>query len=180
MRSLNLDFVNRHRRARQIGYVLLALALMGAIYVLHAYVKRSAELEDLENQLRRMQKTQQRNADHGPSDPVSQERMQAELKAAAKVIERLSLPWDGLFNALEQTTGGEVALLAVEPDADKREVRITAEAKDLQSMLDYAKRLQSVALFKDAHVTSHQIQQQDPQHPVRFVVNAQWIDSPKK
>jgi Tfp pilus assembly protein PilN len=177
MRTLNLDFVNRHGRRRQIGYVLLVLFITFAAYLGHAYVKRSAELESLESKWQHLQNAQQRNTERRLNDPAAHERTQAELTAAAKVIERLSLPWNALFSALEQTTEGQVTLLALEPDAERREVRIAAEAKDLQSMLDYMKRLQQVDLFKDVHLTTHQMQAQDPQRPVRFVVQASWLDS---
>jgi Tfp pilus assembly protein PilN len=75
---------------------------------------------------------------------------------------------------VEASVGDQVTLLGVEPDTEKRELRLIAEAKDLDAMLAYARRLQESALFSDAYVVSHQIQQQDPQKPVRFVVNAQW------
>lgn len=104
------------------------------------------------------------------------EEMHAELKLANRVIERLSMPWDALFREIELSVDEQITLLNVEPDTEKKEIRIIAEAKSLTAMLDYMKRMRTIALFKDAHLLNHQIQQQDPQRPVRFLISANWVN----
>lgn len=176
MRALKLDFVRRPNPHRWFGFILLAAGMVAAAYLAQAYLTRAAELESLENNYRSLQKAQHKQADSGTVKTAEWEHLQAELKAANRVITRLALPWDALFRAVEVSVDEQVALLSVEPDTEKRELRIVAEAKHLDAMLEYVRRVQTIALFKDAYVLSHQIQQQDPQKPVRFVINAQWLE----
>lgn len=41
-------------------------------------------------------------------------------------------------------------------------------------MLDYIRRLNKGEFLTDVHLVSHQIQQSDPQRPVRFVLSCAW------
>lgn len=174
MRPLNLDFAGRPGFLRQASVVLLIVAIASGAWLGKIYLDRSAELERWEAKWRTLQNQQSRDANPAPVNGVGWEQMQAELKAANRVIAQLSLPWDALFREVEASVNQDVTLLSVEPDVEKREVRITAETSNFATMLEYEKRLLTIALFKDAHIVSHQIQVQDPQRPVRFVVNAQW------
>ena len=177
MRVLHLDFVSRPGILRRVGYVLLIVAVAGAAYLGQAYANLSADLVTWEAKWRSLQKTPRNDAEPGPKQKAEWEQLQAELKAANRVITRISMPWDVLFREVEASVDEQITLLGIEPDTEKREVRIVAEAKNLTAMLDYMKRLRTVAVFRDVHVLSHQIQQQDPQKPVRFVVTAQWLES---
>lgn len=179
MRALKLDFVYRPSRLRMLGFAAMALAVGVAATMLQAYMRLNTDLSDWEMKWSRLQKVQSHGEKHGVSQKEEGEKLQTELKFANEVIQRLALPWDRLFHEVETSVDEQVSLLGVEPDAEKRELRITAEAQSLSAMLEYTKRLQTIALFKDAHVASHQIQQQDPQKPVRFMVNAQWRELSK-
>jgi Tfp pilus assembly protein PilN len=174
MRALDLDFAKRTGLPRRLGYILLIGSLAAVGYVGLAYFQLSANLDTWETKWRSLQKAQRKDTDPGPRQKAEWEQMQSELKAANRVIVRLSMPWDALFQEVERSVDEQITLLGVEPDPEKRELRITAEAKSLTAMLDYMKRLRAAALFRDAYILSHQVQQQDPQKPVRFVVTAQW------
>jgi Fimbrial assembly protein (PilN) len=67
-----------------------------------------------------------------------------------------------------------VALLSIESDTDKGRMKISGEAKDLQAMLDYLRFLGTQPTLAEVYLQSHQVQQQDPQRPVRFVLSADW------
>ncbi|MES2356534.1 MAG: hypothetical protein V4568_19460 [Pseudomonadota bacterium] len=176
MRSLNLDFVSRPSRWRYLGFTLLMATVALMIFLGQFYAERSTQLETWEAKWHGLQKAQRKSTESSTGRAADWERLQAELKAANRVITRLSLQWDALFQNIETSVNAEVTLLSIEPDTEKRELKITAEAKNLAAMLDYMTRVRSTALFKDAHVISHQIQLQDPQKPVRFVVSAQWTE----
>lgn len=135
-------------------------------------------------QLRQQQETWQsdwqrlRRVDAQPratSTPEERERLKAELRFANRIIEKLDAPWDTLFGAVESAFNEQVTLLAVEPDTERREVRLVAEAKDMAAMLDYVRQVRLSAALKDAYLVDHHINQQDPQRPVRFSVAAQWV-----
>jgi Tfp pilus assembly protein PilN len=68
-----------------------------------------------------------------------------------------------------------VALLQIESDVDKQHVKISAEARTLGAMLDYLRDLEGRSILSDVYLQSHQIQQQDPERPVRFVLTATWL-----
>jgi len=95
--------------------------------------------------------------------------MALEIKHANEVLQQLTLPWGKLFQAMESSSGKQVALLAMEPDAEKQVVKISGEAKDIAAVLDYIRRLAAQQVFSSVYLQSHQIQQQDPEKPVRFV-----------
>jgi Tfp pilus assembly protein PilN len=179
MRALRLNFARRSNSFRPLGAVLLVFFIVSATYLGQSYVALSSDLETWEAKWRSLQKAQHKAADPDPGQKAGWEQLQAELKAANRVIVRLAMPWDDLFREVDASINDQVTLLSVEPDAEKREVRIIAEAKNLSSMLDYVRHLRTITLFKDAYVVSHQNQEQDPQKPVRFVLNAQWMDLSK-
>lgn len=179
MRALKLDFIRRPTPLRRFGFILLATGVVVAGYLTQIYLKRTAELEGWGGKYRSLQKAQHKQLDSSTAKTAEWEHLQAELKAANRVIAQLALPWDALFREVEASVDEQVTLLSVEPDTEKRELRIIAEAENLDSMLEYARRVRAIALFKDAYVVSHQIQRQEPQQPVRFVVNAQWLEWPQ-
>jgi Tfp pilus assembly protein PilN len=102
--------------------------------------------------------------------PVRQE--QADAVNAA--ILQLNLPWRSLQDALRAATPSTVALLALEPDARKRTLRITAEARGSDEMIGYVEQLQRQEWFASVTLARHEINDQDPNHPLRFQIDAQW------
>jgi len=97
-----------------------------------------------------------------------------EAAAVNGAISKLNLPWRGLHDAVRAATPANIALLALEPDAKKRVLRITAEAKTSGDMLDYVGALGRTALFGSVTLTRHEVLEQDPNRPLRFQVDAGW------
>lgn len=104
----------------------------------------------------------------------SSEATQRELKQANVVLQQLALPWEDLFGALEAVRGEKVALLAVEPDVARGQVRIGAEAKSAAHMLNYLRRLERDTALREVVLLNHQVQLQDAERPLRFSVVASW------
>ena len=98
-----------------------------------------------------------------------------EFKVAQLALQRLALRWDELFNALESTRTQGVALLAIEPDSARGIVKLTAEARTPEDMLDYIERLQNVKGLAEVVLASHQVKPSDPLQPTRFVALASWV-----
>lgn len=101
-----------------------------------------------------------------------------EIKHANEVLRQITLPWGELFQAIESSSDKELALLAMEPDAEKHVVKISGEAKNIAAVLGYIKRLSAQEAFSSIYLQSHQIQQQDPEKPVRFALLAAWRGAP--
>lgn len=173
MKSLSLNFAwDRRRRGRWFGWLFLAVACGLGGFEGWTYWQLSQQFDQWQSDWQRLQRVPKSPRALKPED---KERLQQELHFANRIIERLDTPWDALFDAVEHAFGEQVTLLNVEPDTERREVRLTAEAKDMTAMLEYVKQVRQSPVLKDAYLASHQINQQDPLRPVRFVVNARWV-----
>jgi Tfp pilus assembly protein PilN len=172
-RALLLDFAPRPPRARALGRLALLAALGLAGYLVDGYGHSLEALARWEASARTMQR-RQGAAPPALADPARRQQLQVDLKMANRAIAHLSLPWDRLFQEIEATVDERVTLLGVEPDAETGGLMISAEARGMNDMLDYARRVRASELFTAAHVQSHQIQLLDPQKPVRFILRVGW------
>jgi hypothetical protein len=102
-------------------------------------------------------------------------RLRTEMRFARRVIEQLDTPWLALFAAVETAYDDNVTLLGVEPEPERREVRLIAEAKDVEAMLAYVRQVRQSPVLRDAWLANHQVNQQDPLRPVRFSIIARWL-----
>lgn len=88
--------------------------------------------------------------------------IEREAAFARGVVTKISLPWNALFAALSASQVDEVQLLGVEPDAESRTVRISAEAGNIPAMLTYVARLESNAYFGSVGLLQHEIRGEAP------------------
>jgi hypothetical protein len=95
----------------------------------------------------------------------------AQAQAINTAIAQLNLPWRDLFDAVQQATPADIALVSLEPDASRRWIRITGEARTLDDVAGYQRRLGRVGLFKRAVLLLHERQEAGV---VRFAVEARW------
>jgi len=96
---------------------------------------------------------------------------------AATVERELSIPWTRLLAELEAASHdstASVSLLQVEPDPVKQRVRITAEVRALNDALAYLQRLQKIAVLRHPMLESHERRKDDPEHPLRITLSAEW------
>ncbi|MES3020092.1 MAG: PilN domain-containing protein [Pseudomonadota bacterium] len=108
--------------------------------------------------------------------PAPQPRIsEAQAGAVNRAVLQLNLPWRALHDAVAGATPASVALLALEPDARRRSLKITAEARTADDMIDYVSRLKEQDLFTDVVITRHEINDQDPNRPLRFQLEAAWM-----
>lgn len=102
----------------------------------------------------------------------------AQASAVNVSVQQLNLPWRGLHDAVQAATPASIALLALEPDAKKSSVRITAEAKSSDDMIAYVEALQKIDWFSTVLLARHEINEQDRNRPIRFQIDAQWRAAP--
>jgi hypothetical protein len=176
MRALNLDFRRVDRQARWVGIALLAAGLVGAGAAALQYSQLAGELARTEASVHQSGVAERRQmAAIRPSGDL--QKIALEMKRANEVAYQLKVPWNDLFASVESASTPNVALLSIESDTGKRQVKITGEAKDIGAMLDYLRFLVSQPKLGSVYLQSHQVQQQDPQHPVRFVMGADWVSA---
>lgn len=169
MKAINIHFGRLRPTARRwaAGLLLLGIGIaVGASW-------RFLELEATESYLKEVLLSSKK-----ASEPIAVTRtdllQQNDLDQAQRVIEQIDYPWNVLFSAIDATYDEQVTLLGLEPEPERHEVRITAEAKDVKAMLTYLRQLYDSPVFSHPALISHQVNQQDPLRPVRFVINTAW------
>jgi hypothetical protein len=154
--------------ARALALAALALAPAPAI-ALSQYLEALRHYEaGLASQRARLQQSAVHKA------VVREQLLPGQAATINSAIMQLNLPWRGLHDAVQAATPPAVALLSLEPDPKKRVLRITAEAKGSEDMIGYVERMKAQDWFANVTLTRHEIDDQYPNHPVRFELDAQW------
>jgi hypothetical protein len=166
---LVLDFCAPPRRFSLPGLALLAAGLAAAAAVSMSFREAVLERDRLEGAVETV------SARHRPAAQTPAR--SAEQVELAKAARELAIPWTRLLSELEAAsndTASEVSLLQVEPDAEKHTVRITAEVRSLPDALLYLQRLQRCEVLAYPMLESHERRKDDPEHPVRIKIAAEW------
>jgi len=166
---IELDLSRTKPRVNRRGLVLLTLGIAGAALVVLDYRGTWAQRAALELRLDPSPVTQLARKPDKLAERASQD-----VRVAST---ELMTPWSRLLQELELAsadTGGSVAVLGVEPDREKHQVRVLAEARTLELALAYVKRLQASEALHYPMLESHEVQAKDPQRPVRFQLRADW------
>lgn len=168
MRALSIDYLRTPRSLRWVGMVILVAGGVASAGFVQQY-------RDLQLELSRVQMTAGLlNVERIPASAASARGTEEELKQVNVMIYQLTLPWGEIFAAVENAATPQVALLQVQPDAQQRLLKITAEAKDQGAMLQYVRRLSDARNLSNVHLLSHQVQVQDPLRPIQFSVQANF------
>lgn len=187
MRRVRIDFAPPSLRRTLFRVPLRAWALLPAVLLLAfnpvtngARARESAlALERLQAEAQaRAQVVSDQSALARAALPLRAPVGQAQAQAINAAVLQLNLPWRGLHDAIQAATPANIALLALEPDAKRASVRITAEARSSDDMLAYVARLQGVDWFDAVALARHEINEQDPNRPIRFQIDAQWKAAP--
>lgn len=157
------------RQAWALAWAALVMCVVTAMYANACFKRQSAYQAELAARSARM--AAPRAVQVALRPPLATEAQAAAVNAA---ILQLNLPWRGLHDAIRAATPPSVALLALEPDARRRTLRITAEARGSEQMLAYVERMQRLDWFAGVVLTRHEINDQDPNRPIRFQLDAQW------
>ena len=162
-RALELDYLVPPRRAPWAGVLVLAASLGLAAWLADTYMEAAKELARLETAAG-LARPERRTTPVAPKEE--------EIRRAEAVVKNLTLPWAGLIRAIEQAATREVAILQLEPNAETRMVRLTAEARSREAMFDYLRRLGNAGGIGEVHLVHHQILKDEPQRPLQFSVHA--------
>lgn len=147
---------------RYVGWALLLLSAAMAVMLANQQTAMLEEAEAIHAQL----------AARAPkkSPPVTSPDAIAKQRKLEAIHARLTFPWAGLLKGLENSVDENVVLLAVEPDPASHQVRIEAEARDWDAMIEYIGKIDGEGIFAEAHLISHRVEKNEPQMPIRFVV----------
>lgn len=171
--GVRLDFVATRRPAPWAGLMLLLAGGVALGTVVEASVEIDAENARLATALEARQRELRVPA--GPlDDPAHAERLERRARAAAELNARLDIPWKRLFDGVEAAASGDVALLAMTPDASARTVRLAGEARSVAALLEFTRRLHAAGYFSDVHLARHELKQPAIDKPVEFQLTARW------
>lgn len=170
MHALDLDLVRR--RPAWPGWAMLAVGVLLAVEAVLGYAGLRGELEQV--QPRRAAPVARGGASAAPMSEAARR----ELDAARRILQELTLPWDGMFRAIEDSDGNGIALLSIEPDAAKRSVRIGGEARNYPAILAFMQRLEASQILSGVHLLNHQLREQEAGRPLHFIVAASWKATP--
>ncbi len=166
--GIYLDFVGRTRPAHGGGLLLCAAGIVNVAILGLAFSGLLAQRTELEGRLEAL--APPAVSTPGPAAVAAQ-------AAVLKMNRALSIPWTDLLKDLEAASSdlpSQVSLLQVEPNADKRTLQITAEVRSLPDALLYLQRLQRSTLLRYPMLESHERVKDNPEHPVRIKLAAEW------
>lgn len=181
MKPMRIDFAKPgwRRTLFRLHPALLAAGVAGfalcAGAALAAY-RMAEQRQEREQQVQQLQQHQQRRAARAQAPPAAATAIpEAQVKAVNAAILQLNLPWRDLQDAVAAATPPAVALLSLEPDPRKQVLKITAEAKGSDDMIAYIEQLKQQEFFRGAVLLRHEVQEQDPNRPLRFQAEVQWV-----
>jgi hypothetical protein len=164
MNRLEIDFIGRGTRSRWPRRVLVVLALALSVDLALSYRTLQSAMAQSEAKIAQAQ------AAAAPARPVTPE----ELAAVRETVERLAMPWDRLFGALETAATEEVALLGIEPDPKAGTVQISGDSKNYLAALAYVLNLSRADALTRVQLVRHEVKANDPYAAVGFTVSAAW------
>ena len=174
IRKIDLDYAARRS---PLGWVLLGagVAAAGTAALLYAgLADQSAQWEQVAQKAARQSAALVAVRD----DPEDRRRLLLQVEDANEVIGRLSLPWNELFQGIEDCAIDTVALLSVQPQPQQGLITLRGEARSYADVIAYMERIESSGAFARARLLSHRVKRENPRHPVDFAIVANWKVTP--
>lgn len=173
MSEMRLDYQN-DAPFPWLGVGLLGVTAIAAVIVAFYLVNMRSQADALQSKLERVSARTAPHATARPARDAGKADLAQEIKSANEVLHQLSVPWDELFKAVESSSGSRVTLLALEPDFERKQVKISGEANNYKTIMKYITELEKQEVFGAVYLQNHDIRQDDPDMPVRFSLLANW------
>lgn len=162
---VNIDFSQRRRGPGAFALVLLISALVitaDAVWQFSQSIQQHRQLQASIAGVRLKAKQ--------PRAVLSAK----QVEAINRAVLQLNMPWERLLSAVETRLSDSIALLGLEPDAGVQVLRIQAEARTADDMLEFVYQLAHEDMFATVHLVRHEVNQSDVNKPFGFTVEAQW------
>jgi hypothetical protein len=175
MNKLRLDYQNVSPFP-WIGACLSAVVLIILVMLAMYFVKLHHRVDEMQANIERSSMKKMSHLANAPTSEKGRQEQTLEIKNSNDVLHHLSVPWELLFKAVESSSGSRITLLALEPDFDKKQVKISGEASNYSALMNYITQLQGQEVFESAYLLNHEVRVEDPDKPVRFTLLANWRD----
>ena len=174
MQRQRLDFMHPQPTVKLNGslhgsLILVAGAALAFALFVH-YQGLAEEMDSAESRIKRLA----RSVAPGRLDRASREAMAEEIRRVNQAALRLTIPWDRMFRTVESAADKRVALLSLQPNFQKRELKITGEAEDFGSILKYIEQLESGDALSGVRLVSHEVVARPGAMQLRFELSAGW------
>ena len=176
MHLTQVDFLSPPRGSSRTGLVLLVIGALCAGAAVLDDSTRDGVAVQLQARLEKV-KTAYQRAELAQAGTSGQGINLAGIAQPDAVARRLATPWGRLLEVLEQAQSNDVALLGIEPDANRGYLRLSGEARDMNALVDYIKALEGKGDISELRLLTQQIKQSDTQLPIEFVLESRWHKS---
>lgn len=174
--ALDINFAAKRRAGSAVGGALLLLGVAALATVVVAYRGADAELALLEQRHERVARQQQPARTVQPPQRTASAARDDSLAMAR--VAALAQPWGDVLLALEQSASPAVALLSVEGQGKSRQLRLTGEARSMDDVLAFARRLRESARIDAVQLTNHEERLTGAVTVLRFSLDASWKSAP--
>ena len=169
-----LDFAHPQPAVKLSGNLGGALVLAASVLLAAGLVAHqrdlAEELDSVETKIGRLARAQSpRLAVQGSRQTVAEE-----VRRVNQAAMRLTIPWEELFQTVEAAADKRVALLALQPNFQKRELKISGEADDFGVIRRYVERLESGEALAEVRLVSHEVVSRPGATRIRFELTAAW------
>lgn len=169
---LQLDFRAKRQVWSWLGLLLLVAALCLVVWVFQQQQKLQLAHDALDEAISQL--TEQNQAQQKPVVKVDDTVTRDGAIQAQWITDQLAFPWEPLFQALEKSQQADIALLSLQPDTKKMQVKLGGEAKDFKAVLTYINQLQSSPVFSKIYLIKHEVNESIQQKPIDFTLIAYW------
>jgi hypothetical protein len=177
MRSFYFDLIATSRPRVWVRGILLIVGLCAIAGVLG--YERTVLNPELEAQRQLVSDQRNKMGSKPTSSAMRPEELAKAWRNAQNAATELNLPWSRFFASLGQSSmAGEVALISIEPDTQKGQVLVVAEARNFEGMLNFVSALQLSDEFSEVALQSHLINRAVPEQPIRFRLSTKWRTKP--
>jgi len=181
MPRLRLKFPDHGQSVPRIDYSILFIGLLILTGVLLQFQQITEEVNYWTNRVERLEKQQQQKAPPRtrgtPRVKEFSQEIRKEIIQANAVLDQMNLPWEALFDSIENAASEEIALLSLQPTVSSRTLRISGEAKNMSELLDFVEALERELTFENVHLLNYKIKQDNPHLPIVFLLTAAWIQT---
>ncbi|MDD5297050.1 MAG: PilN domain-containing protein [Rhodocyclaceae bacterium] len=141
----------------RLGLVVLALGLALAGWQVWRYLDLKARADAVEQRVAEMRK----KPANGQAVPD-------------EALPGLNNPWGRLLSDLAGAGSDDIALLALDADGGRGTLRVMGEAKSLDDVLAYVRRLADTGSLPHPELVSHELKKAEEQPVVGFTLRAGW------